>query len=75
MRRQGEAINRTELLEKVWEMHFDPGSNVVDVHISRLRTKLHQAGAKIVIEAVRGAGFILSAKPQMDVSEEDNVVA
>jgi DNA-binding response OmpR family regulator len=75
MRRQGEAINRTELLEKVWEMHFDPGSNVVDVHISRLRTKLHQAGAKIVIEAVRGAGFVLSAKPQMDVSEEDNVVA
>lgn len=75
MRNQGEAINRTELLEKVWEMHFDPGSNVVDVHISRLRTKLHQAGANVLIEAVRGAGFVLAAKAEVEVSGEQNVVA
>jgi two-component system OmpR family response regulator len=75
MRRQEEAISRTDLLEKVWEMHFDPGSNLVDVHISRLRTKLHQADARIVIEAVRGTGFVLRAKPRMDVAGEDDVVA
>jgi two-component system, OmpR family, response regulator len=75
MRRHGEAISRTELLEKVWEMHFDPGSNVVDVHISRLRSKLHQAGATVVIEAVRGAGFVLVPKPVMAPPGEHDVVA
>ena len=74
MRRQGEPISRVELLEKVWEMHFDPGSNVVDVHISRLRSKLHQAGANVVIEAVRGAGFQLTIKPLVEAGGE-NVVA
>jgi DNA-binding response OmpR family regulator len=63
MRRVGEAITRTELLDKVWDMHFDPGSNVVDVHVSRLRGKLHQAGATVQIDAVRGTGFILAARP------------
>ena len=73
MRRHGETINRAELLERVWEMHFDPGSNVVDVHVSRLRTKLHQAGAAVMIEAVRGAGFNFTARQVSDPAESDVV--
>jgi DNA-binding response OmpR family regulator len=72
LRRHGEVISRSELLERVWEMHFDPGSNVVDVHVSRLRSKLHQAGATVVIEAVRGAGFHFAARQG---PAESNVVA
>ena len=74
LRHPGQTVSRTELLEKVWEMHFDPGSNVVDVHVSRLRTKLHQAGADVVIEAVRGAGFTFVARPADDQGE-NGVVA
>jgi DNA-binding response OmpR family regulator len=75
MRRQGEPISRTELLERVWDMHFDPGSNVVEVHISRLRGKLHQASANVVLEAVRGAGFVLSSKVETSAGGERHVVA
>ena len=56
---QGQVVTRTELLEKVWDMHFDPGSNVVDVHVTRLRKKLEGAGADIKIAARRGQGFVL----------------
>ena len=56
---QGQVVTRTELLEKVWDMHFDPGSNVVDVHVTRLRKKLEAAGADIKISARRGQGFVL----------------
>jgi DNA-binding response OmpR family regulator len=57
---QGQVVTRTELLEKVWDMHFDPGSNVVDVHVTRLRKKLEGAGADIKIAARRGQGFVLA---------------
>jgi two-component system OmpR family response regulator len=57
--RPGEVVTRTELLEKVWDMTFDPGSNVVDVNVARLRKKLETAGANIAIVAKRGLGFIL----------------
>jgi DNA-binding response OmpR family regulator len=56
---QGQVVTRTELLEKVWDMHFDPGSNVVDVHVTRLRKKLDGVGADIKISARRGQGFVL----------------
>jgi DNA-binding response OmpR family regulator len=72
LRRHGEVISRSELLERVWEMHFDPGSNVVDVHVSRLRSKLHGAGATVSIEAVRGAGFHFTERPEQ---VESDVVA
>ena len=75
LRRQGEAMNRAELLEKIWGTQFDPGSNVVDVHISRLRGKLQQAGARVAIESVRGAGFVLLPKTDTDASGEHNGVA
>ena len=57
----GQVVTRAELLEKVWDMHFDPGSNVVDVHVARLRKKLQQAAADVRIAARRGMGFVLAA--------------
>ena len=56
---RGKVVTRTELLDKVWDMHFDPGSNVVDVHVTRLRKKLQKAGADVKITARRGMGFVL----------------
>ena len=56
-------VTRTELLEKVWDMHFDPGSNVVDVHVARIRAKLQSAGSRVSVSTVRGAGLLLSAQP------------
>lgn len=58
--RAGRVVTRTELLEKVWDQHFDPGSNVVDVHVARLRAKLAGATNQVRIDTVRGAGFLLS---------------
>ncbi len=54
-----EVVRRTTLLEKVWDMHFDPESNVVDVHVGNLRRKLHDAAGKSLISTVRGVGFML----------------
>jgi two-component system, OmpR family, response regulator len=56
---QGKVVTRAELLDKVWDMHFDPGSNVVDVHVTRLRKKLESASANVKISARRGQGFVL----------------
>jgi DNA-binding response OmpR family regulator len=55
----GKVVRRTELLEKVWDMHFDPESNVVDVHVGNLRRKLKEAGCNSVLQTVRGVGFAL----------------
>lgn len=54
-----EVVRRTTLLEKVWDMHFDPGSNVVDVHVGNLRRKLTAAAGEQLIQTVRGVGFSL----------------
>jgi two-component system, OmpR family, copper resistance phosphate regulon response regulator CusR len=54
-----EVVRRTELLEKVWDMHFDPESNVVDVHVGNLRRKLRESGLEGMIQTVRGVGFTL----------------
>lgn len=59
MIKAGQAVSRTQLLEKVWDMHFDPTSNVVDTHVSRLRSKLKKAGATALPTGVRGTGFII----------------
>lgn len=53
-------VTRTDLLEKVWDLHFDPRSNVVDVHVARLRQKLGEVDSGVWIQTVRGSGFILS---------------
>ena len=54
-----EVIRRTTLLEKIWDMHFDPESNVVDVHIGHLRRKLAQAADEPLLATVHGVGFSL----------------
>ena len=56
-----EVVRRTTLLEKVWDLHFDPGSNVVDVHVGNLRRKLESAAGMPLLQTVRGVGFILRA--------------
>jgi two-component system, OmpR family, copper resistance phosphate regulon response regulator CusR len=61
LERPEQVVGRTELLEKVWDLSFDPGSNVVDVHISNLRRKLEQGGAPRLLHTVRGVGFALRA--------------
>ena len=53
------VIRRTELLEKVWDLHFDPMSNVVDVHVGNLRRKLNAGGAGGLLRTVKGVGFVL----------------
>ncbi len=55
-----EVVKRTQLLEKVWDLHFDPMSNVVDVHVAKLRRKLTADGEPPLIHTVRGVGYLLS---------------
>ena len=59
-----QVVRRTTLLEKVWDMHFDPESNVVDVHVGNLRRKLHQAADQTLLSTVRGVGFVLRSEAQ-----------
>jgi two-component system, OmpR family, response regulator len=54
------VVTRTELLEKVWDMSFDPGSNVVDVHVARIRGKMQKAGSRVGLVTLRGAGYMLT---------------
>jgi DNA-binding response OmpR family regulator len=61
LERPDEVVTRIELLEKVWDMSFDPGTNVVDVHVSNLRRKLEEGGGPRVLHTVRGIGFSLRA--------------
>jgi two-component system OmpR family response regulator len=61
MRHDGQVVTRTMLLEGVWDYHFDPGTNVIDVHISRLRRKVDGEGEAVLIHTVRGAGYRLGA--------------
>jgi two-component system OmpR family response regulator len=61
MRHSGQVVTRTMLLEKVWDYHFDPQTNVIDVHISRLRAKIDKPFETPMLHTVRGAGYRLSA--------------
>ena len=67
--RPGQVVTRAELLEKVWEMQFDPQSNVVDAHVTRVRTKLRGVLGAPQIVTVRGFGFMLTTDPK---AEEDH---
>ncbi len=60
MKHAGQVITRTMLLEHVWDYHFDPQTNVIDVHISRLRAKIDKAFEKPLLHTVRGAGYMIS---------------
>ena len=59
MRHAGEVVTRTMLLEKVWDFHFDPKTNIVETHISRLRSRIDKGFDKPLLHTIRGAGYVL----------------
>ena len=59
MKHAGQVVTRTMLLEGVWDYHFDPQTNVIDVHISRLRSKIDKNYASALLHTVRGAGYVM----------------
>ncbi|MFO1088283.1 MAG: response regulator transcription factor [Hyphomicrobiales bacterium] len=61
MRNAGSVVTRTMLLENVWDYHFDPQTNVIDVHISRLRSKIDKGFGQPLLHTVRGAGYSIRA--------------
>jgi two-component system OmpR family response regulator len=63
MRHAGRVVTRTMLLENVWDYSFDPQTNVIDVHISRLRQKIDPDGSTALLQTVRGAGYRLREEP------------
>ena len=61
MRHAGQVVTRTMLLEKVWDYNFDPQTNVIDVHVSRLRSKIDKGYEHPLIQTIRGAGYMIDA--------------
>ncbi len=59
MKHAGQVVTRTMLLENVWDYHFDPQTNVIDVHISRLRSKIDKGFSPPLLHTVRGAGYMI----------------
>ncbi len=59
MKNAGKVVTRTMLLENVWDYHFDPQTNVIDVHMSRLRSKIDKGHATPLLQTVRGAGYMI----------------
>jgi two-component system OmpR family response regulator len=64
MKHAGQAVTRTMLLENVWDYHFDPQTNVIDVHISRLRAKVDKGFGEPLLHTVRGAGYMIRGGPR-----------
>ena len=62
MRNAGHVVTRTMLLEHVWDYHFDPQTNVIDVHVSRLRQKIDRNFERPLLHTVRGAGYCIRAQ-------------
>ena len=62
MKNAGQVVTRTMLLENVWDYHFDPQTNVIDVHISRLRSKIDKGFGEPLLHTVRGAGYMIRAR-------------
>ena len=59
MKNAGKVVTRTMLLEKVWDYHFDPQTNVIDVHMSRLRAKIDKGFSRPLLHTVRGSGYVM----------------
>jgi two-component system OmpR family response regulator len=59
MKHAGQVVTRTMLLENVWDYHFDPQTNVIDVHISRLRSKVDKGFTQPLLHTIRGAGYMI----------------
>ncbi|RDJ00562.1 DNA-binding response regulator [Dyella solisilvae] len=68
MRNSGQVVTRTMIFETVWGFHFDPGTNVIDVHIGRLRRKIDGAGQPALIHTVRGTGYMMAASHEAAVT-------
>ncbi|MFN3971340.1 MAG: response regulator transcription factor [Gemmobacter sp.] len=68
-RNAGQAVTRMQLLEQVWNLHFDPGTNVVDVHVGRLRRKLEEAAGRPMIQTARGTGYIFAPLPDASLPQ------
>jgi two-component system OmpR family response regulator len=62
MRNAGNIVTRTMLLENVWDYHFDPQTNVIDVHVSRLRSKIDKGFDEPILQTVRGAGYMIRVR-------------
>jgi two-component system OmpR family response regulator len=62
MKHAGQVVTRTMLLENVWDYHFDPQTNVIDVHISRLRSKIDKGFSQPLLHTIRGAGYMIRDK-------------
>jgi two-component system, OmpR family, response regulator len=62
VRNAGHIVTRTMLLENVWDYHFDPQTNVIDVHVSRLRSKIDKGFSEPLLQTVRGAGYMIRAR-------------
>jgi two-component system OmpR family response regulator len=62
MRNAGHVVTRTMLLENVWDYHFDPQTNVIDVHVSRLRAKIDKGFGEPMLQTVRGAGYMIRVR-------------
>jgi two-component system OmpR family response regulator len=60
MRHSGQVITRMMIFEEVWGYHFDPGTNLIDVHIGRLRKKIDPPGQTPLIRTVRGSGYAIA---------------
>lgn len=65
----GRTVTRTMLLEQVWGFHFDPQTNIVETHVSRLRGKIQRPGEPALIATVRGAGYVIGAPPAPGAAE------
>jgi len=61
MRNAGQTLSRRMIFEAVWEYYFDPGTNLIDVHVAKLRKKIDDAGAPSLIKTERGQGYVLNA--------------
>ena len=61
MRHAGQIVTRTMLLENVWSFHFDPQTNIIEGHVSRLRAKIDRGFGSEMIKTIRGAGYIIDA--------------
>lgn len=62
VRHKGQVVTRTMLLEKIWDYNFDPQTNVIDVHVSRLRSKIDEGSEKPLIKTIRGTGYCIEDK-------------
>jgi len=63
MRSAGRVCSRMMILEKVWDYHFDPGSNLVDVYVRKLREKIDSGSATKLLHSVRGQGYVVKEGP------------